>query len=279
MYHNLFVAAGINGSMEATMSDSPQKFLEVALAAVKKAEPIFCNNFGRVLNVAEKIDQGGHRSPVTEVDREIETVITTHLASYVPDHAIFGEELPPQKRTSQYTWFIDPIDGTTNYIRGLPFASISLGLWQDDNPLVAVVSDPMNNVLYSAIRGQGAFRNSTEKLSVSLTSALRDSVGETGRIKALADDPALQRVARKMYRGREYGGAALALCHIAEGRLDFWISERTKIFDDAAGMLILTGAGGKVTDWEGNQFKSNSPRIVASNGKIHQELLRTLHLG
>lgn len=256
--------------------DNPQKFLEVALEAVKKAEPIFRASFGKASGVQEKVDKASYRSPVTDVDKEIETIITAHLTAHFPGHSISGEEFPAQKKSSPYTWYIDPIDGTINYIRGLPFASISLGLWEGETPLVAVIADPMNQTTYSAIRGKGAFRNRVEKLSVSPISRLADGIGGVGRGAALADDPALQRVARKLYRARELGGAVLELCAIAGGKLDFWISERTKIFDVAAGILVLTEAGGKVTDWEGAPFKSNSPRIVASNGRIHEELLKEL---
>ncbi|OHA21550.1 MAG: hypothetical protein A2849_03970 [Candidatus Taylorbacteria bacterium RIFCSPHIGHO2_01_FULL_51_15] len=258
------------------MADDPQKFLEVALEATKKAEPVFRKYFGNAPGVSEKVDQGMHRSPVTDVDKEIETLITSHLLSQFSTHSISGEEFSPQHHSSPYTWYIDPIDGTINYIRGLPFASISLGLWKEDVPIVAVVSDPMHNVTYSALHDKGAFRNGTQKLSVSSVSKFGEAVGGSGRAKALGEDPLLQRVAKAAYRGREYGGAALELCSVAEGKLDFWISERTKIYDVAAGMLMVTEAGGTVTDWEGNPYTLDSANIVASNGKIHTELLQAL---
>ena len=103
--------------MRTIMADDPQKFLEVALEAVKKAEPIFKKYFGKATGVEEK-NEGGYRSPVSDIDKQIETILVTHLAGYFPDHSIVGEEFPAQKKSGPYTWFIDPIDGTINYMRG-----------------------------------------------------------------------------------------------------------------------------------------------------------------
>ena len=261
--------------MRNTMTDNPQDFLEVALQAMKKAEPIFRKSFGKPSGIVEK-EQGTYKSPVTDVDKEIETIIMGVLAKHFPDHSISGEEFPAQKKSSRYTWYIDPIDGTISYIRGLPCASISLGLWEHETPLVATVSDPMEHTTYSAIRGKGSFKNKDQKISVSSISKLTEGIGGVGRFTALAHDPALQRVARKLYKGRQYGGSALELCYIAEGKLDFLVSERIKIYDVAAGMLILAEAGGNATDWEGKPFVSTATQFAASNGHIHAELLDTL---
>ncbi|KKW21095.1 MAG: Inositol-1-monophosphatase (IMPase) [Parcubacteria group bacterium GW2011_GWF2_50_9] len=257
------------------MRDNPQKFLEVALQAVKKAEPIFRKSFGKPSGVVEK-QQGIYKSPVTDADKAIETVITSVLAKEFPAHSISGEEFPAQKKQSPYTWYIDPIDGTISYIRGLPCASISLGLWKEETPMVALIVDPLGRTAYSAIRGKGAFKNGKERLSVSSVARVSDGLGSVGRMKILADDLALQRVARMAYRGRAYGGGAFELCYIAEGKLDFSVSERIKVYDVAAGMLILAEAGGTATDWEGKPFVSTATQFAASNGKIHEELLETL---
>ena len=261
--------------MGITMRNEPQKFLEVALAAVRSAGPAFRASFGRASGIVEK-KVGAYRSPVTDADKEIEKMIRTVLTEYFPDHSIVGEEFPAQKKKSPYTWYIDPIDGTINYIRGLPVASISVGLWRDETPLVAVVCEPISGDVYSAVRGEGAFKNGTQELSVSSISKLSGGMGGAGRVAVLATNSALQRVARSIYRGRVYGGSALELCFIAEGKLDVLVSERIKIYDVAAGMLILTEAGGAATDWEGKPFISTSTQFAASNGKIHGELLQAL---
>lgn len=249
-------------------------FLETALRAVKKAEPIFRKSFGRAAGAVEKDDPC--RSPVTDVDKEIEKVIAKELSGRFPDHSISGEEFPLQDKGSRLTWYIDPIDGTVSYIRGLPFASISLGLWEDGAPLLGVVSDPMTGTTYSAVRGQGAFKNMSERLAVSKIARLSGAIGIVGRSKAIADDPALQRIARSIYRGRGFGGGALELCLIAEGKLDFSISEWLKIYDFAAAAVILTEAGGKLTNWQGESFGADASNLAASNGLLHEEILATL---
>lgn len=250
-------------------------FLETAIEAIKKAEPIFRQSFGLASGIVKKNDIS--RSPVTDADKKIEEIITSHITRCFPEHSIIGEEFPAQKNDSPYTWFIDPIDGTTNYIHGLSPASISLALWKNNAPLISAVSDPMNNIIYTAILKNGAYKNGNEKLSVSKTPILKESFGTIGRTSTLATHQFLQSIAQNIYRGRVMGGSALELCYIAEGKLDFQISERIKTFDVAAGMLILTEAGGIATDWIGNAFTEDSSQIVSSNGVIHQELLALLH--
>jgi myo-inositol-1(or 4)-monophosphatase len=255
-----------------------EKFLEAAIVAVKKAEPIFSKHFGRAGKVINKDDP--YRSLVTDIDREIEAIITAQLTKCFPDHSISGEELPVQKKSSSYTWYIDPIDGTVNYVRGLYGSSISVGLWLDNAPIAGVVADPVNDVIYSAIRGRGSFKNGKAKLSVSTISTLADGIGLAGRARQQLNgeaDKALGRVAQKMYRNREFGGSALELCHMAEGKIDLYLSERIKTYDVAASVLVLVEAGGRATDWQGNAFTPASKQIAASNGKIHEELLRTLN--
>src|SRR3989344_4882102 len=251
-----------------------EQFLKVALAAVKKAELIFRKSFAGASGVLQKNDL--YKSPVTDIDKEIETIITKELLKNFPDHSISGEEFPPQKNSSAYTWHIDPIDGTINYIRGLTGCSISLGLWKGDEPIVGVVSDPVSGILYSAARGQGAFKNGKQKLSVSGISELGGALGLAGQSKDEKNDESLKRVGKNCYRNREFGGAAIQISYIAEGKMEFYLSDRAKIYDVAASALILSESGGKFTDWQGNPFTSSSRQFVASNGKIHDEIIALL---
>ena len=250
------------------------KFLKVALKAVKKAEPVFLRGFGKATGIETKDDL--YKSPVTDIDKEIEKIITKEILNNFPDHSIVGEEFPKTEGKSGYVWYIDPIDGTINYIRGGIACSISVGLWKGDEPIVGVVFDPVNSVIYSAIKGRGAFKNKKIKLAVSKISKLEDSLGNAGRAKSEEDDKALERVAGIAHRNREYGGSALGLCYIAEGKLDFYISERMKIYDVGASALILSEAGGRNTDWQGVNYTPSSKQLVASNGNIHQEILQAL---
>lgn len=254
---------------------SNKDFLDAALAAVKKAEPVFLKHFGRPQGVSKKPDT--YQSSVTDADKEIEGIISSYIISHFKDHDIVGEELPPRSSSSKYCWYIDPIDGTINYIRGLPVASISVGLWEAERPVVGVVLDPVAGTSYSASCGGGAFKNRKERMSVNKISNLKDAIGTVGRANAISKSPGLDRVVQSVYRGRIYGGSALELCYIAEGKLDFQISEDVKIYDVAASALILTEAGGKVTDWQGKPFSPKSTQVVSSSGGIHGELLNLLN--
>ncbi|TSC55605.1 MAG: inositol-phosphate phosphatase / L-galactose 1-phosphate phosphatase, partial [Parcubacteria group bacterium Greene0416_79] len=122
------------------MNEASQKFLETARAAVKKAEPIFRRHFGKSTGIATK--PGKVPSFVSDADKEIEALLIREISSQFPAHSIVGEEFPAKKRSQTHTWFIDPIDGTTNYIHGIPYCSISVGLFDEKGPSVGVVADP-----------------------------------------------------------------------------------------------------------------------------------------
>lgn len=256
------------------MTDNPQKFLEVALEAVKKAEPIFLESFGSAEKVEIKDDDRG--SEVSGADKEIERLLTSAISSAFPDHAIVGEE-GASKSGSLYTWYFDPIDGTTNHIRGLHHCSISVALWDAHGPLVGIVSDPVNKALYTATRGGGAFKNG-RPIHVSNLSSLKKSVGALGWNwnDARSRSALIDTITKNTYRFRVFSGSALELCFVAAGIFDFFVNINLHIWDMAAAALIVTEAGGVVTDKKGGDLTALSTSIVATNGKIHGDLLQAL---
>lgn len=260
------------------MSENPQKFFEVALAAVNKAEPIFVKHFGKPSGVLMK----GGKTPslVSDADKEIEELLTKEISARFPAHGIVGEEFPAIKGTSEFTWYIDPIDGTTNYIHGLAHCAISVGLWDAQGSLVSIISDPMSHARYTAIRGGGAFKNG-EPIRVSSRGALKDCLGAIGWRWNEPETGAglLRRMAPRAYRLRVLSSSVLELCLVAEGALDFYVGTSCAIWDVAAGLLVLTEAGGNAGDWKGAVFEAGSSSLAASNGEIHLELLGVLHLG
>src|SRR3989338_2012788 len=145
-----------HGRMKFTMAGDPQKFLEVALEAVRKAEPIFKKYFGKPVSIIEKQE----RDWVTNIDKEIEKLLIGEIRRNFPEHEIVGEEfsasLVPK---GNYAWYLDPIDGTSQYIHGIPFCCISAALVDDSGPLVGVISNPETGELFHAVRGGGAFKN------------------------------------------------------------------------------------------------------------------------
>ena len=250
-----------------------EKFLEVALGAIKKAEPIFVRSFGKASQVYMKA--GAVTSFVTDTDREIETLLSKEISSQFPAHAIVGEEFTPKGESASYTWYIDPIDGTSNYIHGIENCSISVGLWDTEGPLLGIVADPINNVVFHAVRGKGAFKGDV-RLEVSQTSLLKDSFAAIGWNKDSSAVRIVQTVGPHVSRMRALGGTALDLCHVAAGHFDVFVTAAASIWDAAAGILILAEAGGKATLWNGERITPAMDGIAASNGKVHEELLQRL---
>jgi myo-inositol-1(or 4)-monophosphatase len=253
-----------------------EKFLKVARLAVKKGEPIFLKCFGKPEEVSVKA--GASPTLVTEADGEIEKIISAEISREFPSHAIVGEEGSPKKGDSPYTWYLDPIDGTTNFSRGFSPCVISAGLFDGEGPLVAVISDPVCRNEYYAIRGGGAFKNG-KPIGVSKVSSFNMLVGGFGwKGQNGPKDGAelLKKILKVTRTARVLGSHAMQLAMVAEGVLDCFAANGTSIWDVAAGLLLVSEAGGKVTDWSGAPFVQSGQSIVGSNGIIHEALLKVL---
>lgn len=256
------------------MSDL-DKFLKVALQAVKSVGPVFIKNFGKPRKIIQK--GGNFHNLVTEIDITIEKKLQIYLQKFFPQHAFIGEELgrigPAQ---AEYTWIVDPVDGTTNYIQGIPYTCISLALLKGRKPIVGVVYSPTLKNLYWAELNKGSFFNG-KRLKVSNTSQLEKSFGGVGwgrnKTQGAKVTQAFIMKARKV---RVFASVALTLCEIAAGKYDFFVnSGDISLWDLAAAALVVKEAGGKVTD-ERNQSLEKFNKfftVVATNGKIHREIL------
>lgn len=257
------------------MMEYIEEFLAVAIEAVKKAEPIFCKHFGKPSGVLMK--QGNTPSLVSDADREIETLLSKEISGSFPAHSIVGEEFPATGGASEFIWYIDPIDGTTNYVHGFPHCAISVSVWDKKCPLVGVVSDPINHARYTAFRGNGAFKNN-RRIHVSTRSSLSDCLGAVGWRWNDVDAGVrlLHQFAPSAYRLRVLGSSALELCFVAEGALDFFANSPVALWDVAAGALILAEANGVATDLTGENITAVSKTIVASNRLVHQQVLSAL---
>ncbi len=250
-------------------------YLKTAVAFVKKTAPLFKKYFGCPQTVS--IKHGDPHDLVTEVDRRIETEFRKFILNKFPTHKIIGEEFGVAKiEKNDMVWIIDPIDGTTNYIQGLPFACISVALWDAKGPLVGVVYNPILNELYTAQRGKGAFLNG-KPLRVSKISKLGTAYGGFGWGRdiaiAIKSFPVVISNTKKI---RTLGSSTLEICLVAKGVYDFLIQKRINVWDYAAAVLVLTEAGGKTSETKGQKLNIHSASILATNGKIHNEILQII---
>jgi myo-inositol-1(or 4)-monophosphatase len=252
-------------------------WLTTAIEAVVHAGDVMMRRFGRDV----RIDKKGAIDLVTEVDVAVEQAFRDTVASRFPGHAVLAEELGGSSSVPPGPcWVFDPIDGTTNFAHGLPIFCASLALEIDGVAEVAAVYDPTRQELFSAERGRGAFLNG-RPLRVSNAKLLLDAMLVTGFPYDVHDRVdeivglfgAFVGEARAV---RRLGSAAIDLCYVAAGRMDgFWESD-LKPWDIAAGSLIVSEAGGRVTNVEGGPFTSRGLHVLASNGLLHDQMLTVI---
>lgn len=239
--------------------------------------------------VLEDIARSGftieHKNPVnlvTDADRASEQAIVAHLHEAFPSHRILAEEEGLHAAGgSPFFWIIDPLDGTTNYAHGYPAYCVSIALEYRGRGILGVVFDPSRDELFVATRGGGATLNSAP-ITVSSTATLNDALVVTGFAYDIRENPEnnlseFSRVALKARGIRRTGSAALDLCYVACSRFDGYWELQAKPWDAAAGVVIVEEAGGRVTDCSGGPFSLEGQRILATNGRIHQELVNVLH--
>lgn len=251
--------------------------LTTAVKAARRAGSII-NRAARdidTLTIARK----RHNDFVTEVDKNAEQAIIDVLKRSYPDHAILAEESGSQG-SSEYTWIIDPLDGTTNFIHGFPQYAVSIALKHRGQLSQAVVYDPGKNELFTASRGHGAFLND-RRIRVTKRAHLRDALIGTGfpfrDMTGMEEYIAMFReVTSKTAGVRRAGAAALDLAYVAAGRLDGFWETGLSPWDMAAGALLIQEAGGLVADLNGDSDYLETGRIVAGNPKVFAQLLQTL---
>jgi myo-inositol-1(or 4)-monophosphatase len=249
-----------------------KRAIDIALAA------------GEILN--EKLSSGvtvehkGRIDLVTDADRAAEEFIVQQLERLFPRHGVLGEEGTQVEGSSDYLWVIDPVDGTTNFAHGFPYFAVSLGLLRGDDVVLGVVYNPQTKECFAAEKGSGALLNG-RKISVSAQSTLEQSLLATGFPYNIdtAEENNLASFARAnlITQGvRSLGAASLDLCQVAAGRLDAFWERSLEPWDIAAGSIIVREARGKVTSCQGQTFRTFGREICASNGLIHEGLVRLL---
>jgi len=258
------------------LRDLPKSFKSVATGAALKAGDYIKRNVGKNLSVRYK----GEINVVTHVDRAAERIIVNAIKKSFPGHAILAEENDYARVRSDYTWIIDPLDGTTNFLHGFPFFCVSVALFKKGKPLVGVVYDPERGELFTSARGGGAYLN-RKKISVSKVRGLKKAMLVTGfayniKISRNNNIENFARFLKASQAVRRAGSAALDLCYVACGRFDGFWELYLNPWDTAAGALILEEAGGKITKFDGSPFTVYDKELLASNSKLHSKMISIL---
>ncbi|HEV2490448.1 MAG TPA: inositol monophosphatase family protein [Candidatus Acidoferrales bacterium] len=252
---------------------SPIHFLDVAVDAAREAGETLVTEFDR----PQKLSYKGEVDIVTEADRKSEALIVERLRSHFPGHAILGEEggASGAAATARYRWFVDPLDGTTNFAHGFPVFAVSIGLLENGEPLVAAVYNPVTREMYTAMRGEGAYRGQ-KRIHVSEIGALAKSLLATGfPSHKRMQNPNIHyywEFTLRSHGVRRAGSAALDLCSVACGQFEGFWEFGLKQWDTAAGILLVREAGGTVTDFSGRPYHPGDLELLASNGLVHEEM-------
>lgn len=219
----------------------------------------------------------GVNNLVTEADHAAEKAIMDTIREQFPEHFILSEESGEMATASEFKWIIDPIDGTVNYAHGIPVCCVSIGVEQNGKMILGAVFNPLTEEFFFAEKGKGSTLNG-ETINVSDKKTVMDSCLVTGFPYTYLDMKngpleVFERLIRKGVPVRRLGSAALDLCWVAAGRFDGFYEHKLNPWDSAAGSLIVEEAGGKLTDFEGNDYSIYQERILATNGNIHAEML------
>jgi len=262
------------------MKAAPDKYLpfakELALAAGKLLLKM-SSNFG---GIKYKTNSG---NLVTAADKASEKLIVGAICKRYPHHCILAEEGGDSgKENAEFQWLIDPLDGTTNYAHQLPLWSVSIALTYKRKVIIGVVYIPVMNDLYYAVLGKGAFCNN-QRIKVSRISDISKSLTVTGIPYSTKEEPKdnflnFRKFSHAGQAVRRLGSAAIDFCYTAHGKFDGYWERELNPWDVAAGSLILTEAGGRITDFRGNPYQVYSPdETLASNGKIHRPMMRIIN--
>jgi myo-inositol-1(or 4)-monophosphatase len=248
-------------------------YLETAVDIAREAGALLANYFERRVAFESK----GEFDLITEADRASEKLVVERLRSHFPSHAIVAEEGGGIETASEFRWFVDPLDGTTNFAHSFPMFNVTLGLERAGEMLAGVVYDPIRQEIFAAERGAGAYLNN-RRIHVSKTKRLCEALGSNGF-------PSRKRhhnvnihfyfqTAMASHGVRRTGSAAIDLAYVACGRLDAFWEFGLKPWDMAAGTLLVSEAGGRVSDMHGGAHSvTKSEHLLTDNGAIHDEII------
>ncbi len=255
-----------------------QELKKILLETIQLGGAVIRSNFHADYKVYSKATVN---DLVTEIDKKAESVIIANIHKYYPDHQILSEEIGTMESSSEYKWIIDPIDGTVNFVHGIPICCVSIGVEKDGEVILGAVYNPMLEELFMAEKGQGATLND-RPIKVSAKDEIESSCLVTGFPYRWADvehDPVqvFETFIRQGLPVRRLGSAAIDLCWVACGRFDGFWEYNLNPWDIAAGYLIIEEAGGQVTNFKGEPYSVYDKQTLATNSKIHEQMIQLIN--
>ncbi len=255
--------------------------LDTAIEAAREAGTFLMESLGKVRSI--EVKEGQARNLVSEIDKGSEERIIKRIRGTFPGHDILAEESGDHGRSSDFRWIIDPLDGTTNFLHGVPIFAVTIAVEQRGELVAGVTFDPNRNELFTTEKGAGTFLNG-RRISVTHAGTLIESLIVTGfpyDLAERADRPLdhFNNFALEAQGIRRLGSAALDLAYVAAGRFDGYWEVSLNPWDIAAGALMVEEAGGRTSDLSGRPLSVYQRQIVATNGKIHEACLEVLARG
>ena len=253
--------------------------INVVIKACRKASKTLIRDFGEVEKLQVSIKGPGDF--VTTSDKKIEKILIDELQKARPNYSILSEEIGQIKNDEEFKWIIDPIDGTANFLHGIPHFAISVGLEHNKEIICGIIYDPIKDEMFVAEKGNGSYLNN-QRMRVSARSKLKDCIIFTGGPHQNSKDKELSFVEYKKFSSlvqtpiRKMGSASLDMAYVAAGRCDGFWQRNLNYWDYAAGIIIIKEAGGFVTDFKGNNEYIKNETILATNSKINEEMIKVL---
>ncbi len=249
------------------------------IKACRKASKTLIRDFGEIENL--QVSVKGPGDFVTASDKKVEKILIEELQKARPNYSILSEEIGKISNDESFKWIIDPIDGTANFLHGIPHFAISIGLEKDREIICGIIYDPIKDEMFVAEKGNGSYLNN-QRIRVSSRSKLKDCIIFTGGPKKESKD---RELSLKEYNNfsskilipiRKLGSASLDMAYVAAGRCDGFWQRNLNYWDIAAGIIIIRESGGFVTDFYGENKYLENKTILATNSKINKEMIEVL---
>jgi len=254
--------------------------INVMVKTCRKAAKVLIRDFGEIEKL--QVSLKGPGDFVTVSDKRVEKILIEELQKARPNYSILSEEAGQINNDESFKWIIDPIDGTANFLHGIPHFAISIGLEHDDEIICGIVYDPIKDEMFVAEKGNGSYLNN-QRMRVSSRSKLKDCIVFTGGPKLESQNKELALEEYKKFSSkilipiRKLGSASLDMAYVAAGRCDGFWQRNLNYWDIAAGIILVKEAGGFVTDFEGENRYIENKTIVATNSRISKEMIEVLN--